>query len=119
MSRKIDALVAEHVMGLEVSPDEDQDPRVAHYSTNIVAAWGVIDVAFPYTPGRRDYDDRWFRMDRDERGWTAGWCGCEPFEGDYFLYHTQVTANTAPMAICLAALKAKEIEVPDEGDAHA
>lgn len=111
MSRKIDVLIAEHVMGLEVceSPPvapcyvdygvgvDGVDGWLPHYSTNIAAAWEVV-----------------------ERFHSAGIRVDTGLDGKGNRYRVRIItrnitqrAKTAPMAICLAALKAKGIEVED------
>ena len=131
MSRKIDALIAEHVMGWEwFSADElknlgyvtkevgllfPNEPKAAlesgfnviesiipNYSTDMAAAWEVLkwwesnegcDWDLHY-----DFDDNYacrFRWLHDEGESDTDWC----------------EVDSMPMAICLAALKAKGIDV--------
>lgn len=95
--RKLDALVAERVLGIEVLHEYGQDyyiktedggASVSSYSTDIVSAWFLVEkIRLTLKP-------------RGGRGWwastgTFGW----------------VEADTAPLAICLAALKSVGIEV--------
>lgn len=103
--RKLDALVAEKVMGMkfyEARPmfasDLYTDERgvivdLPFYSTNIAAAWGVVeklrDIAYPFSMDC-DHKGRWFVHGANE--------DCLGF--DY----------SAPRAICLAALKAIGVE---------
>lgn len=112
MSRSIDALVAEHVMGWEnvqafpiKKPGADwfgyrgKQPAelIPSYSTDIKAAWEVVDWFLSYQMQfTLDFDDEWYvdlicSTDDGERG-------------------IEIYAETAPMAICLAALKSKGIE---------
>lgn len=102
----LDALVAEKVMGwkstgmLELSVtdeepwlDENQCEKwcTPKYSTDIAAAWKVVE----------KFSSR-FSMSRDALGWHAN---MTPFVGG------DCIADTAPHAICLAALKAVGVEV--------
>jgi hypothetical protein len=100
--RKLDALVAEKVMGhdvMSIGVGETRD--LAHYSSDIACAWQVvekllsqnIEVGLLGSPGDRPL---LWQVELDE-GTGAG----EIF-GD---------AHTAPMAICLAALKACGVEL--------
>jgi len=95
MSRKIDKLVAEHIFGLK----EGMIPGYSapHYSTEIEAAWKIIDL-FNNESG--------FMQEVVTYG-KRHWC---------VLRSMEVTGNastniSAPLAICLAALKAKNIDV--------
>lgn len=116
MSRKIDALVAEHVMGWERSrdgsyiyPPADAPTEVVgrykaefdegwpywtpHYSTSVAAAWEVVEKiggSFQLITGPKDYE------------WACGFGGSPP---------PWTFNDSAPMAICLAALRAKGVEV--------
>lgn len=111
--RELDALVAEHVMGYEcVCSDEPVDCPVHYaedldtllpYSTDIAAAWPVVE-----------------RM--RELRWVFSLCTLNA--GDFyciFKVHEfssrpsaihDARADTAPHAICLAALRAVGVEVP-------
>ena len=99
MSREIDSLVAEHVMGLRVNldcetPEVDDNHGCVYdmpeYSTDIAAAWEVVErlnieglhacIRVLHRPSCR------FKSDT-------------------------VWADTTPKAICLAALKAKGIDI--------
>ena len=96
-NREIDALVAEHVMGNDVRP----------YSTVIQAAWSVVEkmraekFGFKLECGETNWNER--------STWFAGFgkrlnpVECEAKYVD--------TIETAPMSICLAALRAKGVEV--------
>jgi hypothetical protein len=111
--REMDALVAEKVMGfvvmrhrdvdgqhIEHGPDEwmrgpdGEAPRYAymvpvdHYSTDIAAAWEVVEKLKP--------DDWAFRVEvLDDGDWWAS-----------FSATAESWAGTVPLAICRAALKA-------------
>lgn len=109
--RELDALVAEKVMGLLVSRDsawerayeqEDdlvettQDRRLRRtlqpYSTDIAAAWEVVE--------KLELLDRGWQLCQSQRGWGIGHSSVGD-EWDWV-----VRAKTAPHVICLAALKA-------------
>lgn len=105
--RKIDALVAEKVMRLEcelvgdeyyIDPDSDEWERAPHYSTDIKAAWEVLGKFKAWTvthgPGYGVicYIDK---LDGNDNKWEG-------------------KADTAPLAICLAALKARGVKVKNE-----
>ena len=110
----LDALVDSKIMGFEHmtferTPGQEPYPptrigfkRVPPYSTDIAAAWEVVNKLI--TDGvrlreggqlhRQDFAVQFCGYD-DERVWFAGW------DGHSFTYGT-----TAPEAICLAALAA-------------
>lgn len=110
MSRKIDALVAEHVMGLyrvrkmrskgvllHNPNDRDSHPQIVpFYSTCIKAAWEVVE----------KMPEFYIRLHRLLDGYR-----CEWYWINRDLHGFRRDADTAPMAICLAALKAKGMEV--------
>lgn len=128
MSRKIDALIAEHVMGLEIlqrdltnpSHHPENDPAVTlsadiagtgyrvakeipRYSTRINIAWSVVKVMMP--------EWRFKLLDFQEQPsitWLARFKGRS---GAINHIEHEAIEDTAPMAICLAALKAKGVEV--------
>lgn len=116
MNRKVDALIAEHFFGLKVHKDPEygymhfakelvgitQQPfaLVKKYSTDIAAAWPVwekLEVAVVLKLSNEKYccHDQNQAMDFDYGDWHA-------------------IAKTAPLAICLAALKSKNIKVEDD-----
>ena len=124
-SRELDARVAVEVMGIEVergvtvvhdcgSVDDDvgipvqaggeteYDPCPA-YSTDIRAAWEVVE--------KMAEGEGWqLSLNGPIGGWRAEctWWGCSiPLIGVRKNLHHKAEAATAPMAICLAALKAK------------
>lgn len=117
--RELDALVAEKVMGCIISfkgwrygrcgcddtkgpshmwtPDHETYEWPAPYSTDIAAAWEVVEKMGNW----HGFD---FAIWKKEVGeWRAGWFedGWEGLEG-----RADATAESAPHAICLAALKA-------------
>lgn len=120
MSRTIDALVAEHVMGLQPCTDPVGRCEAAHmtppqcwgngkggsdlesYTETIAAAWQVVEkMRLAVIP--------------DAGG---GWCAAqEPWDGTGW-YEKGVGdwdwGETAPLAICTAALRALGVEVPTE-----
>lgn len=109
--REIDALVAEKVMGLDVFEDQANYRGVGtiphattgrlgdlpHYSTDIAAAWQVLDKFDGY-----DLSKAWANEDR-----YGCALACELW---YYDGRGAAGASTMPHAICLAALKAKGIE---------
>lgn len=109
VGRELDALVAEKVMGLNIRPvvheyglspqlklapgsinyvgTYTEIPEVPPYSTDIAAAWGVVE----------KLRERGFGFSLND-GWIAWFlAGRSDWHAD---------AETAPHAICLAALKA-------------
>lgn len=86
--RELDALIAEKIMGQDYSLNSLEGSLVLkdppHYSTNIAAAWEVVEKLGP------DWD-----LISMEQGWIASVGSSE-----------RARAETAPLAICLAALKA-------------
>ncbi len=92
--RELDALIAEKVMDdmlagirLDGSPMFDDIP---HYSTQIADAWLVVEKL------KEEFD---FDISYSKQGWTM-YVYNDTYSGIY--------ADTAPLAICLAALKAVE-----------
>lgn len=116
--RELDALIAEKVMGIP-SRDVYLDP-VKHYSTDISAAWEVVEKGFVESvvklrdgryyarPAQFDWNDK---VDKEEMicgydmdGTTGGYYEIPIYEKDTF----GAISMTAPHAISLAALKALE-----------
>jgi len=111
MSRKLDAWIAEHVMGLDVwlSPDlrdsgnggpiihnytDGED--VPYYSTDIAAAWEVVDKIGLF-------NEYYLRKKPLQDMWTI-----EINHGQVGLHEEIIEySKSAPMAICLAAYKLK------------
>lgn len=113
--RELDALIAEKVMGYDVKTwnevyevakrkedipvivlEEKQCRSIPRYSTNISDAWQVVEELSAYY-GVEVYQDKVVP------------CECN-------VYHlgsrkSRAIADTAPLAICLAALKAVGVEV--------
>ena len=127
VGRELDALVAENVMGCRVKwrtyglkgrypycdcvghagvhndTDEQNDDMLASYSTDISAAWQVVEKVGLF----HRYGDC-LTYDHDSKKWQIGkyWR-----EYDGVALDVTVDADTAPHAICLAALKAVGYEV--------
>lgn len=115
--RALDAIVAERVMGVKEAPfgvcptcgygGGYGFKEFPEYSTDIAAAWEVVEKL-----SRRN-----FSMHND-----TGCSGCEPTEGVGWmaLFHIEggpmayTVADTAPLAICLAALKAVDVSEPQQ-----
>lgn len=103
--RQIDALIAKHIMGLEVTDNTYAAPiavdygvgeggfdgPLLKYSTDIKAAWEVVE-KFDYYIIQADCGR--YRVN---------------LTPEYEWYDAR--AQSVPMAICLAALKAKGVEV--------
>jgi len=111
--RELDALIAEKVMGLDVIWDTDEPvtpiyncncalggeykkhthyKAIPCYSTNIAAAWGVLE---QFTSVQC--------LEKDAEGW---YCGIWDVDSMTMVHALR---KTAPHAICLAALKAVNI----------
>lgn len=113
---EIDALIAEKVMGLEVSRevhpfkyhnvelDKERggvwSSPIPAYSTDIAAAWEVVKkIGKPIE----------IRVDADEVSVSNHTCESIPLPGWNWHQHVLEAAPTAPLAICRAALKAIEL----------
>ena len=86
--------------------------RTEDYSTDIRAAWEIMEKMWPHVQngGRGTHRIQLYRRDGDNQ-----W-GCEfaiDPQGDWRT-HARACAPTAPHAICLAALKAIEGESKDD-----
>lgn len=109
--RELDALVAEKVMGESSgythSRDNDFVVTCSRYSTDISAAWLVVEKL-------RDI------------GWSVAVCGDNGWGCTFYKVHTNgseyiwatwkeshgpINADTAPLAICLAALEAVGVDI--------
>jgi len=112
--RELDALVAEKVMGVEVSQPDGSSSGYLHirewgeelprYSSDIAAAWSVVE---------KLRGEEGFAIDLTSVGSPTSWdwnvhIEHPTDEAGYWLG----TAKEAPRAICLAALRAKGVEVP-------
>lgn len=109
-NREIDALVATHIMGWVYQHDVWYSPEYKtaqkfdcppRYSTEIAAAWQVVKKLCDAPAGVMDLQITYSRSN----GWYVEiGCGtCSDRE-----------LSDAPMVICLAALKALGVEVPQE-----
>lgn len=119
--REVDALIARHVFGLDVQRDQytsapiweprvksRDDPweyylgksndKVARYTSDIAAAWRVVEHFPPLH----------FRLEQRGTVGTNWWARL--YAADSERGHAE--APTAPLAICLAALRAKGIAPP-------
>lgn len=117
--RKIDALVAEHVMDREIVwKDLDVRPKLfvdggpateemPFYSSDIAAAWEVVEKLPDYDLKRR-YGKWACTSLGDDCVWELD---LPPGISD--LTKLGAVADTAPLAICLAALKARGVEVEE------
>ncbi len=112
--RRIDALVAEHVMGWTNNRDDPTKsgmwgindwldettpvlmPDFPSYSTDIAAAWEVLEELIPK-----------YLL---SLSWVDGWEVSHYEANEQVTYHLAEDAS-APLAICLAALKAKGVSV--------
>ena len=90
MSRGIDALIAEKVMGIDI---HRLTKGIPHYSTDIAAAWEVVE--------KEKLFSQWM-LGTLQKEWQV----VMPWADGIQLI---AKADTAPRAICLAALKAKGI----------
>jgi hypothetical protein len=116
--RKIDRLVAEKVMGFETEGFEWSKgtmqfvykdtgaalitKNIPYYSSNIADAWQVVEkLRSRYVYIDLTNNDDLYCCELMEQDWEN--------ESRYFTYYTD--AETAPLAICLAALKAVGVEV--------
>lgn len=106
---KLDALVAEKVLGLEVDcrccGSEHWESFPPGYSTGIAAAWKVMESRWMVgqTIGYLAETPSEQFTDITEDGWAQRWCCTSRGEPIY--------AATAPLAICLAALKAAGVDI--------
>lgn len=86
---ELDALIAERVMGLDMSKTFSDE--YGKYSTDIGAAWEVVQKLEDYSPVIRKSD--------------SGQWQCALHHGEKLAVYGDLV-NTAPLAIALAALKA-------------
>lgn len=105
--RELDALIAEKVMGLTVewwngevysiTVEEGHERSSSHvlpYSDNIAAAWEVVEKLDNRNVVAKEMGVLRFTINRYDDGYTARF------------FSVGATADTAPLAICLAALQA-------------
>lgn len=103
--RELDALVAENVFGIEsttISPTgidvlvkKGTVRPIPHYSTNIAAAWEVVERFSYFTITQSKLDKELYHAEFKGR------------LGEFFI----AEGESAPHAICLAALKAVGVEL--------
>jgi len=104
--RELDAKVAERVMGVDLNPDlyriEDNNMlTIPAYGSDIKAAWLVVEKL-------RELDF-WVMMgdhDVNDEGTIEEIWWCKFYPSDENILERIEYANTAPKAICLAALSA-------------
>jgi hypothetical protein len=115
-SRELDAIVAEKVMGWSSTRFMNNVHRVSarhpvwqefivvpRYSTDLAAAWQVVDVLLKRNPMQDIHLEHMIGT-----GWGVSCCYSEEHGGwDGWVY-----GETAPLAICLAALKSVGFEIP-------
>jgi hypothetical protein len=110
--RKLDELIAEKVMGWKPASAEQQmlEGWPKKYSTDIAAAWKVLDKAFDVIPGMRSGFPAVIH-------WSDGWRvtmlngDAEPMDLAFGGKLLLAIAPTAPHSICLAALRAVGVDV--------
>jgi len=116
-NEKIDQLVAEHVMGFKlrtvnfaysraekrtIDDDGRHDSAIKDYSTDIAAAWEVVDKMI------EDKEFSFNMMLHNTMGYKIA------FTNESEDYHTiECCRHTIPIAICKAALKAKGIDIDE------
>lgn len=114
--RELDALIARAVFKQEtfvdvrlgndwhVTNDTGETMIVPHYSTDIAAAWQVLEVL----KAKRSLwsDDFSLMYDLEEKKWRAGALQWRGYEQAHWWEPAFAMAETAPHAICLAGLKA-------------
>lgn len=107
--REIDRLVAEHVM-------QDTFASTPHYSTDIAAAWEVMErlTRAESTLHMPIFNLRFMAEVRGEYAypcWLVNYAESSGPGIDLSKVLTESMADTAPLAICKAALKAKGVEL--------
>jgi Phage ABA sandwich domain len=101
---ELDALVYEKVFGNRPFKRDPLVPRfLPHYSTSIADAWKVMEKL-------GDGCVNEFRTHRS----CVGRCGWHAHFGNLDLPNVDAWSDTAPHAICLAALRAVGIEIEEE-----
>lgn len=107
--RELDALVAEKVMGIAIPEGADTQyletcMDLPYYSTDIAAAWEVVEKLFQ---SGFDLYLETFKDDEDKPQCRVSFQAIDNQDkGSGPIY-----ADTAPHAICLAALKAVGVEI--------
>ena len=112
---ELDALIAEKVMGLSLQP-EPIEPMFGYtildtslipkpYSTFIAAAWEVVEKLRSMKQYGHGFRVEW----TDSELWVAGWVVVGDRGQDELSMVNYAEGDTAPLAICRAALKAVNI----------
>jgi hypothetical protein len=129
--RKIDALIAQHVFDMPKPADKDEalkalemaksaDPSM-NFAARLEDAMRRIYPSYPAFS--EDISAAWDVVEKLKEGEAAsanidiqtdvvvviGWYGSRADE----FFRGEARADTAPLAICLAALKAKGVEIPE------
>ena len=122
--REMDVLIAENIMGYTLSElslpaypkyklfDSGYVKEVPHYSTDIAAAWEVVErMPIPFK-----LEKCWEKAYQiGPEGWSACWCtdadceGCN--ENSRCTNGDDAWAETAPLAICRCALKVAGVKI--------
>lgn len=96
--RELDEAIAREVFNIDVrhANAEQRLLAVRHYSTDIAAAWEVVEKLTSTTK-------QWFRFEQHSTGSTAVFAVSGAGNADF---EAEVEAEDGPLAICLAALNA-------------
>lgn len=129
-NREINALIAEKVMGFKIVSSDIEwqtmdnmnyvclhKKNLPNYCEDISAAWEVVEKIKDMFKEKLTGCDYFFAIEHccyPTPSWEAGFKYDEPYEGEFFLDSKSVVADTAPMAICLTALKAVGIDIEGE-----
>jgi hypothetical protein len=114
--RELDLLISKHVLGYGLTQASDGTHYlegapggmrpVRPYSTDIGAAWEVVEklgmTVIPIEGGS------WFTLVGKAEGWKSPADFIQYLQGGNFAQAGAAVAGSAPLAICLAALKALE-----------
>jgi len=115
--RELDVLLAEKIMGWTVHHAKEGgwgappanvrlgaiSEYIPAYSTDIAAAWEAVEKIGRRVASKRCVVDFILEWDHSENCWCAGWAY---YSYDGPQYEFAGKAETAPLAICLAALDA-------------
>jgi hypothetical protein len=112
--RELDALVAEKIFGLKFDCERCRNESLDSYSTDIAAAFEVVDAIGKRIAMESGVPKLQFLTLSQLGYWSAGYAasfGFPWFQDDQWEQHANdfsasAQAETAPLAICLAALKA-------------
>src|ERR1700744_3182206 len=110
--QELDAKIARRVFGHEVSEDKDgnldergsdgQLHRLSAYSSDIAAAWRVVDkVGVTLIPIE---DKGWFALVTEQRDWPSPSDFIQYLQRSDYTHAGAAIAATPALAICLAAL---------------